>query len=281
MATEPSAVTERELLEKWGLYRVLHLNRDWDTPEKISRDCSICSKETTWKLVNSNKPTSLKVYALEYSCVDCEKERAIFFIYILPGWERVTSSEIPRGTTYRLAYTKNRLIGAYPAPSARIAKNLEKRLGDDAVLYKKGLNCRNEGFGIGAVAYIRRVVENKTNELIDVVADLAERDGLAGEMVEELRSAKEQKTYDKKLEVAAPLVPESLRPGEVNPLGQLHDLLSMGLHGKTEDECLQIADDLREIFEYVFERLHSDVEAHRTYKEKITGIANKYKKANK
>lgn len=174
--------------------------------------------------------------------------------------------------------SETQIVGQVPKPSTTISRTLKNHLGQDAEIYRKGLICRNEGFGIGAVSYIRRVVENKTNELIDVIADLATAEGLSPDQAEKLRSAKDNKAYDKKLEVAAPLVPASLRPGDVNPLGELHRLLSLGLHGRTEEECLQIADDTREIFEYVFERLRAQIDAHRSFKDRVTKIAGKWMK---
>ena len=106
---------------------------------------------------------------------------------------------------------------------------------------------------------------------------LQQRGGLPNDQVKKLASAKDNKAYDKKLKVASPLVPTSLRPGGVNPLAGLHSLLSLGLHGRTEDECLQIADDLRSIFEYVFERLRAQIDDQRAFKEKVTKIASKWK----
>lgn len=278
MDTEKKTVSEREFLESWGLFRALQLDRDWETPAKLSHDCSICKKETTWREYDSGTVSGLLV--LEYHCADCEKGRVVFVVYAQREYAKRVSSGGPLPGAYtvpRVVSSVAWLVGQVPFPAAKIPRALEKRLGDDATLYKKGLTCRNEGFGIGAVSYIRRVVENKTNELIDVVADLAAAEGVPAEQVEKVKAAKESKAYDRKLEVAAPLVPISLRPGGVNPLGELHRLLSVGLHGRTEEECLQIADDLREIFEFVFERLHSQIEDLRSFKNKLTGIAGERK----
>src|SRR6185312_5329500 len=66
-------------------------------------------------------------------------------------------------------------VGQYPEPSVKISKALSNNLGKDASeLYRKALICRNNGFGLAAVGYMRRVVEDKTNELIEIAATLAE-----------------------------------------------------------------------------------------------------------
>jgi hypothetical protein len=47
--------------------------------------------------------------------------------------------------------------------------------GSAEILYRNALICRNRGMGLAAVAYMRRLVEDKTNELISVAADYASR----------------------------------------------------------------------------------------------------------
>jgi hypothetical protein len=219
--------------------------------------------------------TALSLYVLRYLCVDCEEDSVVFVVST--EVEKKTERAYPGPNVTRTIASDTWKVGQLPQPSVSVAPRLEKHLGDDAELYRKGLTCLNEGFGIGAVSYFRRVVENKTNELIDVVAELAAAEGVPDDQVKRLRSAKDEKAYEKKLKVAAPLVPTSLRPGGVNPLAELYRLLSLGLHGRTEDECVQIADDLRSIFEYVFERLRAQFEDHRSFTEKITKIASKWK----
>ncbi len=66
-------------------------------------------------------------------------------------------------------------IGQFPEPSVDLPNGLEKNLGKEAAkFYRRALICRNAEFGLGAVAYTRRVVEDKTNELIELAAQYAE-----------------------------------------------------------------------------------------------------------
>ena len=171
MATDEKTVTEREFLESWGLYRRLRLAQEWSRPAKLSRVCSECKKETTWGLEKEEHLFDITpLYSLQYCCVDCEKELVVFFVYTDPEYDY---------QPMRIVASDTWLVGMFPEPSVRISRLLEEHLGDDAQTYKRGLRCLNEGFGIGAVSYIRRVVENKTNELIDIVADLAAAGGAA------------------------------------------------------------------------------------------------------
>jgi len=84
-----------------------------------------------------------------------------------------------------------------------------------------------------------------------------------------LLEAKTRTSYKEKLEVASELIPAALRPGGVNPLGQLYQHTSIGLHGKTDDECVAIFDDLRADFEYVFRNLHNQAEERREFARRV------------
>ncbi|MGC1256456.1 MAG: hypothetical protein WA867_12930, partial [Candidatus Acidiferrales bacterium] len=98
-------------------------------------------------------------------------------------------------------------VGQSPAQTASIPPSIEKRLGCSAIFYKRALTSRNEGFGLAAVAYFRRVVEDKTNELVDVVADSAEAMGMSEADVTKIRAAKDEKIYEDKFKIAAQSMP--------------------------------------------------------------------------
>jgi hypothetical protein len=87
---------------------------------------------------------------------------------------------------------------------------------------------------------MRRVVEDKTDELIDVVVELAKTYGVDAKTVETIAKSKDEIQYEQKVRVAAEVIPHAVRPGGVNPLGQLYKHLSIGVHDKTDDECVLI-----------------------------------------
>lgn len=166
-------------------------------------------------------------------------------------------------------------VGQFPAQSAKVPPTINKRLGTSAIFYGCALTCRNEGFGLAAVAYFRRVVEDKTNELVDVVAGSAETMGMSAEDVAHIRAAKDEKRYEDKLRVAAEAIPSVMKPDGANPLQALYDLLSVGLHTQTEEECLQIADEVREIFDYLFDRLRAEIEDRKSFVARVKKIVGK------
>ncbi len=85
-----------------------------------------------------------------------------------------------------------------------------------------------------------------------------------------MRAAKDDRlSYDQRLLLASEAIPRSLKPSGANPLAALHGLLSAGLHEKTDDECIAVADEVRDVLEYVFSRLRAEIEDRNRMVSKI------------
>lgn len=258
---ERRSITPEEFLESYPLHTIIKSGtKNFEVPKAISRVCDTCGKETTWNLGErrDNNTLSLsKCFTLvpEYSCQKCRTETVVFFVRA--EWPREANAVLQK-------------IGQFPAPSVSISTTLEKQLGETAEYYKRGLISQNYGYGLGALAYMRRVVEEKTNQLIEVVADLAAAQNEPAPVVKALRSAATEKTtYDQKLRIASEAMPASLKPDGANALGALFELISKGLHGGSESECLTIADEIRDVFEHVFSTLRAQVDAQKNMSAKI------------
>jgi hypothetical protein len=255
--------TAQEFIEKWPLYTKAAI-RDFTPPKSITRACRECKKDTTWSLVMAQdvEPSrEFEVRIAGYQCVLCNKD-TLSVIYRKLDWKVDSSNAF----SFHLSVQK---IGQRPPQAIEIPSDLADRLGTTAEYYKKALICRSQNFGIAAVAYMRRIVEEKTDELIDVVVELAQTYGVDAKTIESLKKAKEQIRYEDKLNVASELIPPALRPGGVNPVGQLYTHLSVGLHGKTDDECIAIFDDLSADFEYVFRNLHVQAQDRREFAQRV------------
>ena len=239
--------TRESFIEEWPLYALCEI-KSFYPPDNVSLRCSTCKKETTWvvrKRDNLYHVVSVSGYFVSYACQLCDKQSTAIFVRTTESKEREFVQK----------------IGQFPPQSINISNDLTQRLGNDAELYKNALICRNHNFGIGALAYMRRVVENKTNELIEVVATQAASYGVDSAEVAQIRATKEQKiTYDQRLRLASEAIPSILKPDGANPLAALYELLSEGLHAKPDQECLEIADEIRDVFEYVFARLRVEIE---------------------
>jgi len=272
--------TEEEFIEQWPLYTRADII-DFDPPKSISRRCNgECKKETTWTLRKRSwvqTENDLDFWYATYLCELCRENNLVVIYRKLDHRRDPKFGPAPAGyySVNEWRHEAVQKVGQIPAPSIDIPAGLEKRLGSTAVYYKHGLVCRNQNFGIAAVAYMRRVIEEKTDELIDVVVELAKTYGVETKIIEALEDAKNQIQYEQKVRVAAEVIPDALRPAGVNPLGQLYQHLSIGVHGKTDDECVAIFDDLKQDFEYVFRNLYVQAREAKEFAQRAKQRAGK------
>lgn len=184
---------------------------------------------------------------LRYSCAQCSRHQT-FTVLIALGDD----------PSDQICVMK---IGEYPPVEHPISPALQKILGKDrAKPFKKGMTCEKFSYGIGAVAYYRRIVEEVIDGLLDHIAKLVPEEK-KDEYSAVLDKAKKEKVAARKIEIIKPQLPASLRPGGKDPLGILHDVLSSGIHELTEQECLDDAKDVREALEVFLELLQAGLDA--------------------
>jgi hypothetical protein len=261
-------MTSREFIEKAPLYTRIPI-RGFIPPPSIMRMCpdKDCKTITTWANVKSLRLRmdgtipEIDVKTVAYECVNCQRN-SLGVIYELLEWK--IDGQGPSYSHYAV-----RKVGQTPAPSVTVPHELEARLGDSCGYYKNAIICYQAGFGIAAMAYLRRVVDDHTDTLIDVMAELMRTFPSPESEVQALLATKKEGQYKNKLEVASALIPEALKPGGVNPLGQIYKHTSIGLHNKSDGECIQIFDDLRDDFEYVFRNLHLQAEERRNFASRM------------
>jgi len=155
-------------------------------------------------------------------------------------------------------------LAQWPTWLPEIEKDLQKSLGKNLGNYQKGLYCEQEGFGIGAFAYYRRIVEDMIDGLLDDLYDMFSKEEKE-KYKENMQRAKNEHITEKKIEIVKDILPSHLRPGGINPLARLHSSLSEGLHSKPEDECLETAKDVRFSLEYLLHDLVLRKERNRDY----------------
>jgi hypothetical protein len=157
-------------------------------------------------------------------------------------------------------------VGQWPPLTIEPSPELAKALGpEDTQLYKKGLIDFNFGHGIRAVGYFRRVLENKVNALLDLIAEAARNENAAAETLAEIEAVKASHRVEGRIAIASKILPAHLKPGGHDPLDKLYAPLSAGLHGESDDECLTIFSEARFVFEYVFKNLIESNEEARNY----------------
>jgi hypothetical protein len=229
-----------KFIEEYGLYHKFKIDlpsfiSTLPKPPSIHMLCHECDSEQTFN-ANDYRYVGASVYSLVYICTGCHRFQRIFLIDM-----NQTGSFVMK-------------VGQFPQWLPKINKNLAKLLHDHLDNYTKGLSCEQEGYGIGAFAYYRRITEEIIDELLDSLADLF-NDEEKKKYNEALREAKKEHIAEKKIEIVKDLLPASLRPNNINPLSILYSNLSMGLHNKPEEECLEMAITVREALIFLVDQV--------------------------
>lgn len=145
-------------------------------------------------------------------------------------------------------------VGQYPPWDISIERYLEKILKKFSVTeyYKKGLICEEFSNGIGANIYYRRVIEEIIDELAEQMVELLE--GENKELfINALEEAKRRKNGSEKIDLIKDYLPSILREVQENPLLIIYDILSTGIHEKTDKECLIDAMKIRNALGFIIE----------------------------
>jgi len=228
----------QEFIETYPLYRKFKIELPiWlsQVPRPpINMRCSICLSNQTFNMINNYDEnlsgaveTAGKVVRALYRCSACNGFIRYFFL-----------SFDSKGK-----YTIK--VGQTPSWEISLDPNLEKMLGSHVDYYRKGLTCESQGYGIGAFAYYRRIVEQIIDQLLIDITELIPDEEHA-HYIEALEKVKNTIVAQDKIKLVKDLLPKSLRPEGINPLSILHEILSKGLHSQEDEECMELAMNLRE-----------------------------------
>lgn len=175
-------------------------------------------------------------------------------------------------------------IGECPPFGPPIPTRVNSLIGTDRELFLKGRRAENQGLGLGAFAYYRRVVEDQWHRLIDEILRAADETNASSSIIEVLTKARGEKRFSAAVDMIKDGIPEFIKVGGRNPLTMLHDALSVGVHGMTDDECLSIAQDVRVILFTLAEQIGQALAGKREIREAVNRLtlrASKTKKASK
>jgi len=146
-------------------------------------------------------------------------------------------------------------VGQSPSPLPMLSKTLEKYLSEeDRTNYKRALVCKSNGYGIGAYAYLRRVIEN---EIKKIVKDISE---LEFEGVDEVKRAystyQQDHQMNKLIDVLDGHLPTTLKGLGNNPIKLLYEQLSGGIHSFSDELCLSKAESIDVLINFVVEKIN-------------------------
>lgn len=128
-------------------------------------------------------------------------------------------------------------------------------VGPERDYYLKGRRSENQGLGIAAFAYYRRVIENQKNRIFDEIIRVAQKIGAQTELITDLTAAKQEVQFSKAVGTIKHAIPQALLINGHNPILLLHSALSEGLHAQTDSECLELATSIRVVLTELAERL--------------------------
>lgn len=180
-------------------------------------------------------------FYLSYICSNCRRTEKVFSLAAQhePGQE----------------HGKCQKFGEQPQYGPPTPARLITLIGPDRELFLKGRRCENQGLGIGAFVYYRRVVEGQKNRILDEVIKVAKKVGAAEDQIKILEAAKVETQFSKAISNVKDALPQSLLVNGHNPLTLLHSALSDGLHLRSDQHCLEVASSIRIVLAELSERL--------------------------
>jgi hypothetical protein len=212
-------------------------------PETIELFCAgACQKEQTFECTHRYTGRGSNTdrgwgELVAYRCRNC-KSKAQKYWYV---WD-------DKGNFWK--------VGQLPELREAIEPKLNSALGDSRSLYRKAIRSRSFGFGIGALSYLRRIIEDTTEKLMDLLKE-DKWDGWTTQEREQFENARATYQYSQKISYAArKILPANVFANGRDSFTALHDVTSSGLHGKTEEECIALFDQCNLIFTHSFRVLH-------------------------
>jgi hypothetical protein len=178
---------------------------------------------------------------LTYICSNCRVNEKIFSI------AAKKSNDATTGVCYK--------FGEIPVYGPPTPARLIKLIGPDRDSFLKGRRCENQGLGIGAFVYYRRVVENQKNRILDEIIKVSIKMSASPDKIAILENAKKEIQFSKAMASVREAIPQILLINGHNPLTLLHSALSDGLHDKTDEHCLEIANSVRVVLSELSDRL--------------------------
>ena len=267
-STPPNQMIQISDLSKWKRepWGVVHTIR---TPEiQIHCNHESCNGVRFYRCVEG-KDTELstdghKFFFLKYLCSNCQRVSKTFSLAA-----KIVEVGQPQGESYK--------FGELPTYGPPVSPKLIKLIGPDREDFLKGRRCENQGLGVGAFIYYRRVIENQKDRVISEIIKVSEKIGADPESIEVLRSAVAETQFSKALDMAKDAMPQSLLINGHSPLRLIHSALSEGVHALSDEECLELAGSIRVVLGELSERLSQALKDEAELANALSKLLNKDK----
>lgn len=236
----------------------LHCNNDKCNGTRFFRCVSGANKHIHTK--------DYEFFYVTYRCSNCQRVEKTFSLAA-----KVETAGKPQGECYK--------FGELPTYGPPVSPKLIKLIGPNRDEFLKGRRCENQGLGIGAFIYYRRVVENQKNRIFGEIIKVSEKIGASDEKIETLKNAVEETQFSKALDLAKDAMPESLLMNGHSPILLLHSALSEGVHTLSDEQCLEMAGSIRVVLGELSERLSQALKDEAELTKALSTLMNKEPKS--
>lgn len=166
-ATPPSQLRHIADLSKNEYYRPQGQNADLMKTPELQLHCpnDACNGMRFFRCTSGHNQvlkTGYSFFYVTYRCSNCQKTEKTYSLAA-----SVDEGGKPDGQLYK--------FGELPAFGPPTPPKLMKLIGPDREDFLKGRRCENQGLGIGAFIYYRRVVESQKNRIIEEIIKVSEK----------------------------------------------------------------------------------------------------------
>ena len=208
-----------------------------------------------------------RFFYMSYRCSNCQRTIKKFSLMAI---------EDKRGNSGQCYKVGELPVYGPPTPSRLISL-----IGPDREIFLKGMRCENQGLGIGAFVYYRRVVENQKNRILGEIIKVSKKIEAKTEITNILEAAMEETQFSKALASVKDALPQALLINGQNPLTLLYSALSDGLHDQSDEHCLEIASSVRVVLGELSEQLAQALKDEDEINNALSKLMIKKSKDNK
>jgi hypothetical protein len=265
-------VPDSSFLETYPLYRKMKVEIpptvDNLSKPPISMNCGKCAQLRTFVMTNEyyngfaykNSQSAGETVKASYLCTYCQSFQINFFIQLSDDRKSMCKA------------------GQFPPWTLAGDENITGMLGEHKDYLKKGLICESQSYGVAAFAYYRRIVEQIIDALILDIGELMSPEESA-KYNEALEAVKATRVTAEKIDLVKDMLPAILRPDNMNPLSLLHGVLSEGLHADSDERCLELAVEVREILTFLAAQVAASKIASRNFNVRMRSLLDKREKS--
>lgn len=204
------------------------------------------------------KPNVKTEHFVTYVCRNCKQQKKTYTFW---AW---LSKDKRNGELYK--------FGEFPQFGPPTPARVITLIGSEREYFLKGRRSENQGLGIAAFAYYRRVIENQKAKIINGILKVSQKLGAEQQVIDDLNKAKNETQFSKAVEDIKHGIPQALLINGHNPLTLLHSALSEGLHAQTDEQCLELATSIRVVLTELVARISNSLKDEAELNSAVTRL---------